>query len=81
MIDAVGLGPGQGWSFLPMGGPKETNPGSAPGGRAVVSSWSKSRSASVQAPLGSALLISTADFDPAARKPPPNMARAVDSTI
>jgi len=35
-------------------------------------------------PLGSAMLISTADFDPAARrssKPPPNMARAVESTI
>jgi hypothetical protein len=30
------------------------------------------------------MLISTADFDPAARrssKPPPNMARAVESTI
>jgi len=35
-------------------------------------------------PLGSAMLISTDDFDPAARffsKPPTNMARAVESTI
>jgi hypothetical protein len=26
MLDAVGLGAGDGWSFLTMGGRKETNP-------------------------------------------------------